>query len=196
MKNKKYKAFSSFSIPLWTDSPSLGNHSPGLWPMRWCLLLGNLWDQFPDLNTPGGEHHQTFKKKSLHQKKKIKSWHVPYALSWHLDIKSATPNYAKKASWDSRNKIPKCALNLTARGIFFISSFDPPTQKFPKMEQTPNFTFGSSRNNAAMALKYLTFLLVWMLILHRSSSACTGQGSGQSPVPVDPGTPKGVKHKL
>lgn len=69
MKNKKYKAFCSFSSPLWTDSPSLGSHSSGLPSMRCCLLLGNIWDQFRDLNSPGGEHHQTFKKKSLHQEK-------------------------------------------------------------------------------------------------------------------------------
>lgn len=84
-----------FSSPLWMDSPSLGSHSSGLPSTRCCLLLGNLWDQFPDFNTPGGEHDQTFKKKSLHQEKKKQPWHVPYALSWHLDIKSATPNCAK-----------------------------------------------------------------------------------------------------
>lgn len=34
-------------------------------------------------------------RRNLSTKKKKKSWHVPYALGWHLDTKSATPNSAK-----------------------------------------------------------------------------------------------------
>lgn len=54
------------------------------------------------------------------------------------------------------------------------------------MEQAPNFTFGSTGNNAAMGLKCLTFLPVWMLILHTGqglnaeSSACGSRHSQRS----------------